>query len=162
MKKRSALLLAALLSLALVGCAKEEVRVPTVGEVSETVLTENAPVVLETTEASYPADVQSITVRVTNSSEEGYTFGRDFVLEIFSGDQWCGLTPAPSDKTFGVTDEGIILSPDRPAEVTDRLEYYGTQFAPGRYRIVRQFWPDSGGETVIAAVEFTITEEVPQ
>ena len=158
MKKRSALLLAALLSLALLGCAKEEPRVPTVGDASETVLTADAPMVLETTEETYPADVQSVTVRVTNLSEETYTFGRSFTLEIFSGDQWCALTPAPSDKTFGVTDEGIILSPDRPAEVTDRLEYYGTQFAPGRYRIVRKFSPDNGGEDVTVAAEFEIGE----
>jgi hypothetical protein len=158
MKKRSALLLAALLSLALLGCAKEAPRVPTVGDASETVLTADAPMVLETTEATYPADVQSVTVRVTNPSGETYMFGRSFVLEIFSGDQWCTLTPAPSDKTFTVTDEGIFLSPDKPAEVTDYLEYYGTQFPPGRYRIVREFWSEGGGETVIAAVEFEIAE----
>ena len=150
-----------LLGFLLFGCA-EEPRIPMVGNASELVLTDGPPVVMETTEETYPADVKTVTVRVINTSEETYTFGRDFVLEIFSGDQWCGLTPAPSDKTFTVTDERIFLNSGKPAEVVDGLEYYGTQFTPGRYRIVRKFWPEGGGENVTAAVEFTITEEVPQ
>ena len=157
--KAFALMMAALFNLTLLGCAREEPRIPTVGEASETVLTEHPAVALETTEASYPTDVQTITVRFTNSAEEPYVCGRDYKLEIYSGSQWCDLTPAPSEKSFGTTDEGYSLYTGEPVEITHDLEYYGTQFDPGTYRVVSKVHVlDAPEERETIAAEFTITQ----
>ena len=163
MRKWICLLLPVLLLLP-AGCAEEEPRIPTVGEASETVLTEHPAVALETTEASYPTDVQTITVRFTNSAEELYICGRSYKLEVFSGGQWCDLTPAPSETVFATTDEGFYLYTGEPVEITHGLEYYGTQFDPGTYRVVTRVWGENSGpineDTVMEyiAAEFTITD----
>ncbi len=158
MRKWICLLLPVLLLLP-AGCAEEEPRIPTVGEVSETVLTERPAVALETTEASYPTDVQTITVRFTNSAEETYGCGRAYKLEIFSGGQWCDLTPAPSEKIFTTTDIEYYLYTGEPIEITNGLEYYGTQFEPGTYRVVSEVYVlDTPEERETITAEFTIAE----
>ena len=156
MKKRSALLLAALLSLALLGCAKEEPRVPTVGDASETALTENAPIVMEVTDETVARDAEEISLKVTNSSDEAYTFGEDSWVEVFSDGAWHVLKSAEGESSFDVVAIACILPASGTADASVRLALYGDWFDPGRYRVVKTFSPDSGGEDVIAAAEFEI------
>ncbi len=158
MKRASLIRSAILLCLALSGCAEEAPRIPTVGEASETVLTEHPAVALETTEASYPVDVQTITVRFTNSAEEFYGCGRHYKLEVFSGGVWCDLTPAPGG-SLDHTSEEIMLNTGEPVEITHYLESYGTRFDPGTYRVVSKVHVlDMPEERETIAAEFTITD----
>ncbi len=139
MKKRSALLLAALLSLALVGCAKEEVRVPIVGEVSETVLTGNAPIAMEVTDEAVARDAEEISLKVTNGSDEAYTFGEDSRVEVFSDGAWHVLKSAEGESSFDVVAIACILPASGTADASVRLALYGNRFDSGRYRVVKEF-----------------------
>ena len=158
MKKRSALLLAALLSLALVGCAKEEVRVPTVGDVSETVLTENAPIVMEVTDETVARDAEKVALKVTNSSDETYSFGVNYELEVLSDGEWHKVTAAPRDYEICWTAEAYYAPAGGETDASAGLWVYGNLYKAGTYRVVKEFSPENGGGKVIAAAEFEIAE----
>lgn len=163
--KMLAFMFAALFGLALLGCTKEEPRVPTVGEASETVLTENCGVQIEADASSIPCDQLSGTFTLTNRSDETYYGGTsDFYMEVFNGGQWCDLTPAPGSENFGSAGLGLILQPGESGQVTYNWEWYGTQFDPGTYRVITEVW--YGDRAIVSedavveriAAEFTIVE----
>lgn len=157
---------AAFFCLTLLGCTKEGSRIPSVGEASETVLTENCGVVMEATFQSIPGDELSGIFTLTNLSDETYYGGSsDFCMEVFRDGVWCDLTPAAGSENFAFADVGLSLPPGESTQVTYDWEWYGTQFDPGTYRVVTEVWygdlaivsEDAVVESI--AAEFTITQE---
>ncbi len=165
MKRKGLILFAVLVCLAVSGCAEEEPRIPTVGEVSETVLAEDCGVQIEADASAIPCDQLSGTFTLTNRSDETYYGGSsDFYMEVFSDGAWCDLTPAPGSENFASGGEGLILQPGESSQVTYNWEWYGTQFDPGTYRVVTEVW--YGDSAIVSedavveyiAAEFTITD----
>lgn len=164
--KTFTLMLAAFLGLTLPGCAKESPRIPTVGEVSETVLAKNCGVVMEADFNSITSDELSGMFTLTNLSNETYYGGSsDFCMEVYIGGVWCDLTPAAGSENFAFADVGLSLPPGESTQVTYDWEWYGTQFDPGTYRVVTKVWYcDSAivSEDAVVeyiAAEFTITQQ---
>lgn len=158
MKKVRLMLPAILLCLLIAGCAGEKKRVPTVGEVSETVLTENAPIVMEVADETVARDAEEISLKVTNSSDEAYSFGEASRVEVFSDGAWHTLESAEGESSFDVVAIAHILPAEGTADATVRLALYGNRFDAGTYRVIKEFSPENGGETVTAAAEFEIAE----
>ena len=158
MKKARLMLPVILLCLLAAGCAGEKKRVPIVGDASEIVLTENAPIVMEVTDETVARDVEEISLKVTNSSDEAYTFGEDSWVEVFSDGAWHTLESAEGESDFDVVAIACLLPASGTADASVRLALYGDRFDAGTYRVVKEFSPDSGGENVIAAAEFEIEE----
>ena len=155
--KKAARIFAALAALAiLAGCSGEKRRVPTVGNVSETVLTEDAPITMEVTDESVARSASSVSLRVTNRSDETYSFAPDYTLEIFSDGEWHSLDAAPRNFEICWAVSSYDVPADSAVDATAWLEVYGNRFKRGTYRVVREFRSEEGAGTVWVAAEFEV------
>ncbi len=154
--KKVRLMLAILLYLLAAGCAGEKKRVPIVGDVSETVLTENAPIVMEVTDETVARDAEKVALKVTNSSDETYSFGVPYELEVLSDGEWHKVTAAPRDYEICWVDVAYYAPAGGETDASAGLWVYGNRFKAGTYRVIKEFSPENGGETVTIAAEFEI------
>lgn len=166
--KRLKVFSSTLLSIVLLAaCANEEVDQGKDAEITEEEPTETVkPSVMQEVpsekdgllltlgENEYEVGVEEIEMILENNTDTAVSTGKYFGIEQFVDGVWVEVPFV--DKAF--EDIGLFIRPGKWSDVVslDRLEY---PLAPGEYRIVKGFYPESdkpGGEAIVLAAPFTV------
>ena len=144
MKKRNRLILvSALLGLFLAGC-KQTTFEPSPYKPSE--LNTLSGVTMETEKASYPSDVEVITVAITNKTIEELFYGVAYSVEYLDGNDWV-IFPFEEERAW--IEIALLLEPDATNMEEIDMTLLQHNLEPGTYRIVK----DIAGETITAQFE---------
>lgn len=148
MKKRNRWILAsALLGLFLAGCKQTTFES---SPYKPTELNTLSGVTMEIEKASYPTDVEVITVAITNKTVEELFYGIAFNVEYLDGNDWVVF---PFKEEMAWIEIALLL--ESGATNTEEIDMTLLQnnFEPGTYRIIK----DIAGKTLTA--EFKIETE---
>lgn len=113
-------------------------------------------------ETVYTASDPTISFQLVNESEESYTYGDAYELEYWEGGSWYTVTPAESQVVQEWLAVAMPLGARETKEREINLSYYGTEFPPGRYRIVFDVVPEENQQTEhprLIRVEFELREQ---
>lgn len=81
---------------------------------------------------------QEVTVALTNSGQEEWTYGEHFYLDVLLDGTWYAAPPIPG--SWGFNDIGLILPAGETREKSYDLTMYG-ELPAGRYRLVTSGGP---------------------
>ena len=148
MKKRNRwILVSALLGLFLSGC-KQTTFEPSPYKPSD--LNTLSGVTMETEEASYPTDVEVMTVTITNKTIEELYYGVAFSVEYLDGNDWVVF---PFEEEMAWIEIALPLDADTTNTEEIDMTLLQDNLEPGTYRIIK----DIAGKTLTA--EFEIETE---
>ena len=101
---------------------------------SDIVFDENQEIVLSTEYQTYNKDIMQFTYFIENMTENEFTFGKEYSLEVKLDDTWYQI-PYKADAAWIAI--GYILPPRASSTDTIDLSIFDYQFTDGEYRIVK-------------------------
>lgn len=145
MKKILLIIITALTILTITGCTNNRV-----GEKTPHKIT-NDKITMEVKQGTLTKS--SATIIMTNKTEEEYTYGEPYHLEIKHNDSWHILELEPNNDLF-FTMPAYSLKAGESVEKEYNWEYGYGKLEKGTYRLVTDFMNEQ--EKIYAAAEFTI------
>ncbi len=122
--------------------------------VTQEISSEKDGLLLTLSENEYEVGVEEIEMILENNTDTAVSTGKYFEIEQFVDGVWVEVPFV--DKIF--EDIGLFIRPGKWSDVVSlaRLE---SPLAPGEYRVVKAFYPESdkpGGEDIVLAAPFTV------
>ncbi|MGP6147420.1 immunoglobulin-like domain-containing protein [Jeotgalibaca sp. A122] len=144
MKKRSGWFITSILTTLLLAGCKQTAFEPSPYKPAD--LNHLSGVTMQTAEPSYPTDIESIAVTITNKSEAELFYGVAFSVEYLDGNEWVIF---PFEDEMAWIEIALILEPDATNTEELNMTLLKHDFEPGSYRIIK----DIAGETLTAEFE---------
>lgn len=154
MKKWMAMMLATLLAFSLVGCKRAEAAGHADGMVGkESNIQLSGEVVMDLVGANQVGTLAFY--RIQNPTDIAYTYGADYMIEVFLDGKWYTTNYGPKD----VTAEGRSVMPGAMADYAFDLQ---NTLPEGKYRYIKKTCPeDMPKDSIYIGMEFSVGSTVP-